>query len=202
MSDQVEAAQELATAGWAVIPCHATGSKAKAPRTVRGHLDATQDHEVIRNWWTNWPDAMIGGVVPYPLIVLDIDPRNGGSYKRLTDALGPLPQTLTAWSGRGDGGRHLYFERPRGELFAGNIPKGIDLKLNGYCILPPSIHPATGKSYEWEDHPVAALPRAARDKLSLPKSNRHHPSQAGIKGSLVAFLDDFPNQGINNALFL
>ena len=27
-------------------------------------------------------------------------------------ALGPLPETLTVWSGRNDGGRHLYFTPP------------------------------------------------------------------------------------------
>ena len=197
----MDVALELAAAGWKVFPCHASGDKAKSPRTTHGHLDATTDPEQIRKWWTLWPDSMIGAPVPDPWLVIDIDPRNGGSYEALIAALGPLPQTLTVWSGRGDGGRHLYFERPSGTLWSGNIPKGIDLKRDGYCILPPSIHPATGQPYTWEIHPAATLPMAARNKLRRPESNLRPVSRSGVKGSLVAFLDNFPDQGINNALF-
>lgn len=45
------------------------------------------------------------------------------------------------------------------------LPKGIDLKVNGYCIVPPSTHPATGLPYRWEHHPVAAPTPKLRELL-------------------------------------
>jgi Bifunctional DNA primase/polymerase, N-terminal len=69
---------------------------------------------------------------------------------------------LTAWSGRNDGGRHLYFLRPPGPLTSTRLPEGIDLKMRGYMIMPPSIHPATGQPYRWEHQPAAPLPPKLR----------------------------------------
>lgn len=52
---------------------------------------------------------MIGAPVPEALLVIDVDPRNGGKLAELQLLTGRLPTTLTVWSGRNDGGRHLYF---------------------------------------------------------------------------------------------
>ena len=101
------AALELAANGWPVFPCRWCGESAKAPLTINGHLDATTDRDVIKAWWLRWPDAMIGAVVPESLLVIDIDPRNGGDLEQLVNLVGDLPPTLTVWSGRNDGGQHL-----------------------------------------------------------------------------------------------
>lgn len=151
----INAALELAAAGWPVFPCKWTGPHAKAPITVNGHLDATTDPAKIKTWWGKWPYAMTGARVPDSCIVIDIDPRNGGNLAELESLTGPLPATLTAWSGRNDGGRRLYYMRPAGPTTCTSLPKGIDLKINGYCIVPPSLHPVTGQPYRWEHHPVA-----------------------------------------------
>jgi len=101
---------------------------------------------------------MIGGAVPASLMVIDIDPRNGGSLDVLEALVGALSPTLTVWSGREDAGRHLYYLRPGGAFTSTRLPEGIDLKVHGYCILPPSIHPATGDPYRWEVRDPAPLP--------------------------------------------
>ena len=169
------AAWALAAAAWEVFPCKWTGPYAKAPMTVNGHLNATMDPDQIKLWWTKWPDAMIGAVVPDTCIVIDVDPRNGGDLEKLVAIVGDLPPTLTVWSGRNDGGRHLYYRRPAGTLTSTRLPEGIDLKVNGYCIVPPSIHPATGLQYRWEDHPVASLPDRLRELLRpAPQPVRTH----------------------------
>lgn len=157
----VDHALDLAALGWRVFPCRWTGDAAKSPLTTHGHHDATVDPDQIRAWWSRWPLAMIGAPVPEPLLVLDVDPRNGGRV----EALGDLPDTLTAVSGRGDGGRHFYFLRPAGTFTSTKLPKGIDLKVNGYCIVPPSIHPSTGKPYVWHDVDPAPLPLHLRELL-------------------------------------
>lgn len=157
MSAMGTAALQLAARGWAVFPCREFGPNAKAPYTTNGHLDATVDREQVLAWWREWPDAMIGAPVPSTFLVIDIDPRNGGSVDALEARVGPLPDTLTAWSGRGDGGRHFYYLRPGGAFVSTGLPAGVDLKVNGYCILPPSIHPASGEPYRWDVQKPAAL---------------------------------------------
>ncbi len=195
------AALELARAGWCVFPCQPRGPKAKSPLTEHGHLDATSDADMNKAWWTTWPEAMIGAPVPLSLLVLDIDPRNGGSFEALEQAAGPIADTLTAWSGRGDGGRHLYFERPYGELTSTRLPKGIDLKSNGYTILPPSVHPASGEPYRWELREVAPLTPQLRELLRLLPVLRTHGRQTGVNGSglvrlVLALKDGERNRGL------
>jgi hypothetical protein len=168
------AALELAANGWAVFPCKWRGEDAKAPLTTNGHHDASRDPSQIKAWWRCWPKAMIGAPVPDSLLVIDIDPRNGGDLEKLVALVGDLPPTLTAWSGRNDGGCHLYYLRPHGSLTSTRLPEGIDLKANGYCIVPPSIHPATGLPYMWIDHPFASLPYRLRELLR-PHSHRSEP---------------------------
>jgi hypothetical protein len=173
----LDAALDLAASGWDVFPCHPTGPRAKAPFTSHGHLDATRDPRLIRAWWDRWPTAMIGAPVPAPLLVLDIDPRNGGSYEALTAKLGPLPATLTTWSGRGDGGRHLYFQTTWSKVSARNLPPGVDLKPGGrgYCIMPPSRHPEGG-TYYWEHQEPAPLPYEALMVLTEPSRPPRRPT--------------------------
>jgi hypothetical protein len=155
-----DAAHELANAGWSVFPCNPKRwDKEKSPLTEHGHKDATIDDLQIAKWWRKWPKAMIGAAVPDSLLVIDIDPRKGGSLDNLVELVGELPATLTVWSGRNDGGCHLYWRRPAGTFTSTRLkPVGIDLKINGYMIMPPSRHPATGQPYRWEHRAVASLP--------------------------------------------
>jgi hypothetical protein len=156
--DLPAAALELARAGWPVFPCHA-----KTPLTVHGHLDGTDDEQQVLAWWQRWPSANIGSRVPDSLVVVDIDPRNGGSQSLdlLETAHGPLPVTLRSMTG--GGGEHRFFLRPSGPIRNGahKLGPGLDIKApgKGYVILPPSVHPS-GKPYAWADPatPVAAMP--------------------------------------------
>lgn len=198
------AALELARAGWAVFPCRPTEPRAKSPLLPHGHLEATTDPDRIRAWWTRWPAAMLGAPVPKTLIVVDIDPRNGGSMEALEERVGPVPVTLTVWSGRGDGGRHLYFLRPPGTFTSTGLPSGVDLKANGYCILPPSIHPASGKPYRWEIHEPASLPAGLLALLRPPerKAPPAGASAAVTKGEpLVRHVLGLPDGNRNNGLY-
>jgi hypothetical protein len=196
------AALDLATQGWAVFPCKWRGENAKAPLTINGHHDASRNPDQIRAWWSRWPKAMIGTPVPGSLLVIDIDPRNGGSLAELEKLTGPLPATLTAWSGRNDGGRHLYFQRPAGPLTSTRLPEGIDLQVNKYCIVPPSIHPATGQPYRWEEHPTAALPYKLRELLRpAPRPIRTFTGDPSASAGLVRKVASAAEGTRNNVLF-
>jgi hypothetical protein len=172
MNRMMRAALELADAGWAVLPLDG-----KRPVTAHGHLDATTDPRVIEKMWADrgWN---IGSPVPDNLLVFDVDPRNGGSLEELEHRAGAtLPDTLEVISGRQDGGRHLYYLRPFTQPYRGNVPHGIDVKINGYMVMPPSVHPETGKPYEWVYREVAHLPREVA-ALMLPRTRvtRRTPS--------------------------
>lgn len=96
------------------------------------------------------------------IVVIDIDPRNGGadSLGAAQAEYGALPETLT--SNTGGGGQHLvyrYFDGAR----SGKPLDGIDFQADRRCIIvPPSMHPETGALYQWasdpESTPIAELP--------------------------------------------
>ncbi len=146
-------AVELAVAGWAVFPLHGKVPAIPKRHGGNGVLDATTNYVQIIEWWAGaYKDANIGVRVPPSLAVLDIDPRHGGdlTLAALVEQYGPLPETLTVASGRGDGGRHYYFRRPFAPLSVKGLA-GVDVKTNsGYVVAPPSVHPESGRPYRWE----------------------------------------------------
>jgi hypothetical protein len=87
----IKAALELAAAGWPVFPCKWAGPRAKSPITNHGHLEATTDPDKIKAWWGKWPHAMIGVRLPDSVIVIDIDPRNGGDLAELESSQDHCP---------------------------------------------------------------------------------------------------------------
>jgi hypothetical protein len=201
----IDAALNLAALGWQVFPCiWWSGESAKAPLVKNGFHDATSDPRLIKRWWTKWPAAMIGAAVPAWLVVLDIDPRHGGSLDALEQLAGPMP-TLAAWSGRGDGGRHLYFQRPLGPLTSTRLPAGVDLKVGGkgYCIVPPSIHPDTGEAYRWESRRAPAiLPDRLQGLLTPAPKPIYRPSNRNTSAvGLLRKVAETPEGNRNDALF-
>lgn len=172
---------EYGVNNWAVFPLR---GKIPAIAGGRGVLDATTDIDQITQWWGGrYTGCNIGARVPASMIVIDIDPRHGGdrSIAELEQQHGKLPETLTTISGRGDGGRHLFFRRPSGKLSSKRLGSGIDLKTSaGYVVMPPSIHPDTGKPYTRIDRAVVAPPAwlvnllRPEQSAPVPRSPRRH----------------------------
>jgi hypothetical protein len=126
-----------------------------------GFKDATVDQEKARNWFTNYPDAGLA-IATGNVIVIDIDPRNGGdvSLRELEQQHGALPRTWRCATG--GGGWHVFFSPPAGIEFKAELAPGIDIKGNGgYVLAAPSLH-FSGKRYEWDvapgDVPLAPMP--------------------------------------------
>jgi hypothetical protein len=130
-----QAALELARGGWPVFPVDA---KKKTPRTKHGHLDASTDPARIKVWahQFDW-----GGAIATPtgggLLVIDIDPRNGGRVPSWA------PETLTVTTQ--SGGLHLHYQVDEDiKTKPGLFGVGVDSKsAGGYVLLPPS------PGYEW-----------------------------------------------------
>lgn len=195
-------ALDLAEAGWAVLPL-----RGKIPLTAHGVKDASTDPDQIRRWWQG-AELNIGARVPSHLVVLDFDPQNGGTVALLEEAImQPLPTTLTVHSGRGTGGQHRYFRRPPGSLTSTRLPSGIDVKTDrGYCVMPPSLHPSTGRPYTWQEAEPARLPSAliALLRPATPvRASRSRAAEASPQRllQLAQFVTTRAEGGRNAALF-
>lgn len=168
-----EHAVAYAAIGWAVIPLHwidnghcSCGrqdcpSPGKHPYSMlarNGSHSATKDAGVLAGWWAAHPQMNVGIATGAAsgIVVIDIDPRNGGdiTWQALCDKHGGEPETVQAMTG--GGGRHLVFRHDpeRGIRSPG---KGVDVKGDGgLIVVEPSIH-MSGKRYVWdaEADPVA-----------------------------------------------
>jgi len=118
------AARAYVELGWAVVPVHmmrggscscgrdTCAAPGKHPhvrwqrfQTLRPTVDQ------VAAWWRRWPDANVG-VLTGPvslLVVLDIDPRNGGnaSLRAIEERWGAHAPTVESHTG--GGGRHVWF---------------------------------------------------------------------------------------------
>lgn len=168
-----EHAINYASDGFEIFPCDKHSKRPMAAVTSGpSQYSATTNIDQIAEWWTRWPDALIGHRFDEHTISLDIDPRHNGNatwhlFRETHDI--PKPTTRSHLSGREDNGGHLWFQRPPGKLTIARLDKwaeehgtghatkggkwvgGIDLlhRNHRYTILPPSPHPETGKPYRW-----------------------------------------------------
>jgi len=158
--------KEYAARGWHVLPLNASiengcscgkekcSSTGKHPLISNGVKGATTDINTIKKWWVDWYYANIGIATGKEsgIVVLDIDPKNGGfeSFKGLIKQHGELPKTVKVITG--SGGYHFYFKYPAIEVKnRTNIIAGIDFRGDGgYVVAPPSNH-ASGNLYKWDD---------------------------------------------------
>jgi hypothetical protein len=128
----LEAALDYAARGWPVLPIRA---RSKAPATEHGVLDASTDPDVIRGWWTRWPEANVGIATGWPgPTVVDIDDMEAaGDVVARLRATG-APEVATPR------GRHFYFAGTRGGTV--NLGYGEIRGRGSYVLAPPSIHPS------------------------------------------------------------
>lgn len=166
LSELGNAALEYGRRGWRVFPCVPL---AKAPLTEHGFKDASNDAATISAWWTRFPQANIGLALDETIIVIDVDPRNGGIAPEI------VLQNPTLTCNTGGGGQHYYYRKDnstQGVLskpnLRGHLTAGVDIKtLGGYVLLPPSC---TAQHYEWaqSDASVSPLPEELEKLIVKP----------------------------------
>lgn len=186
LSPNLTAALDALHFGWSVFPVHyvrpdgacSCGNRdpdhkiAKHPRTKHGVHDASNDPQVVMDWWQKrgWANSNLGlacgeGAGVWVLDE-DVDPpvdKEGNAtglsgvealreYERIH---GALPETMC--SRTGGGGRHFFFRYPKGRNIRNHVallgPDGrlcsLDVRANGgYVLLPPSSH-ESGTPYRW-----------------------------------------------------
>jgi putative DNA primase/helicase len=178
--DLLAAALDYAAKGWPVFPCHPV---TKAP-LVAGDKDAdgkpipktggvkkaSTDARQIRDWWTRWPNALIGCATGVAFNVIDFDPRTDDATGEVftLDRLKAeveaqigvaLPKTLHSITQ--SGGVHLFFALPDDGGAPinnrGNLPLHVDVRgLGGYVIVPPSVM-ESGRLYKWRGSPTTPI---------------------------------------------
>lgn len=139
-------AMSWANKGIPVLPCKPD----KGPYVEGGKLGATLDQDQIREWWTEWPDAMIGGRMD-GLVVLDCDAYKPGHDEDMAELV--TPQTLEFSTPGRDGrrGRHLVYGDPDGTYRSSKVGRNrtIDVRAGtsmDYIVLPPSLN-GSGSAY-------------------------------------------------------
>src|ERR1017187_3449216 len=145
-------ALKYADAGLKIFPLH---PRSKKPLTANGFKDATTDRTKITRWWTKSPSANIGlSCRANDLVGIDVDNRNGGkaTLADLQTKLGAVPITATSKTGSREGGRHYIHKLLHECSLIGKMGLGVDVKWDGYLVVPPSVHP-DGGVYEWQHSP-------------------------------------------------
>lgn len=180
MSELADAAIKLADAGVRVFPC----GPDKAPRTPNGYYDATTNLEIVKAW--DWAKGMIGAPVPPGTVIIDVDPRNGGSdtMKLLRENGKQLPKTKTARTK--SGGFHYYLSVPEDIVLRGRLGPGVDVKRagKGYVIVPPS------PGYAWISDGQADAPEWLLDELRVEEHDG--PEFATSEPKFFPFEDGTP----------
>ena len=140
----------FARMGFYIFPIISGG---KIPfKGTRGHKDATIDEKIILGWHENNPScnwAIACGKIS-GVIVVDIDPRNGGE-ESIADVVERYGKSVVAPTVKtGGGGYHYYYKYDDYVgLNNGPILDGIDIKTDGgYVLIPPS---RTKDDYTWAE---------------------------------------------------
>ena len=178
MSMLSEAAMTYAVNGWRVLPLHSPqgvgcscgtndcGKPGKHPRINDWQNAASSDLQTVTEWWSRWPGCKYRDSPEDGLVVLDVDPKNGGleSLAALESEHNSLDPRARQRSG--SGGWHYLFGPVEGVKLARGFRPGLDLLTGAgsFIVVAPSLH-ASGGRYEWMDepHPLSS----ARDTIAL-----------------------------------
>jgi len=175
----LKAALEYHNQGWCTIPIRA-GTKRPAIRSWEQYQLVRPDVEQLKKWFSCNDNqiAVICGKVSGGLTCRDFDDMD--SYEQWANKYPELAKMLpTVQTSRG---RHIYFISDLGKIK--KLGDG-ELRGNGYCLLPPSIHPS-GSIYQWLIQPNGELPELSLTDFTEEAEEReeqHPPFIASISSA-------------------
>lgn len=191
MTDILRQAKRLAKAGFSIIWLH---ERSKMPIQRRWTEKSTATVEDLERTYEDGYNVGVrlgkpSRISGYYLVAIDVDVRDdeyrAEAYRQVEKLLGiALEDFPTVISGSGGASRHLYAlsETPHSsrklwhsaEKMVGEDGKKhwcAEIELFGtgkQLVLPPSIHPDTGKAYKWADpFDVEELPILDEDRLAV-----------------------------------
>jgi hypothetical protein len=209
--NMLDAALYWASQGWAVFPCFTPviteggvscdcrrpdckpKGYGKHPRTRNGFQDATRDEAQIRQWWTMFPQANIGGFpASAGLVAFDLDtPETLKAAQEIGLFSEPTMEVRTG------NGTHRYYAHAE-PVPSGATVHGIIMRAaHGYVLLPPSLH-ASGRRYELVDAETPPLPLPPAALAAL----HHQGTSAGTRDRVKLALASggIPEGGRHDAL--
>jgi putative DNA primase/helicase len=165
MTDRERTIETVRRRGWSLVKL---GIKTKVP--IGKHWETTTDADQVARWLDTGHNLGLVCHQDTGIAVLDADVML--PWADMIEALG---QPAAAWTLTGRGKLH-YFIRWAPDLPAklewlgvkiGEIQRGPGLQQ---IVIPPSVHPDTGKSYEWlvdpRTQPLEPLPGLWRAYLT------------------------------------
>src|SRR5690625_331296 len=193
--------------GYRVFPLHPINPDGTCGCNEEG-CKAAGKHPALNNWqhtpvWDDeqldnfddlgWMESGYGIIVSDGLLVIDIDPRNGGEEgyaKLVADVPEIAGANVIVETGRKDGGKHIYFKAPAGVSLVQSLPqyKGVDVKSSGYVVGPGSLH-ASGHTYDMvvgtSPAEISPAPGALIELLRRPDAHR-----TSLSGEQIDVTDD------------
>lgn len=183
----MNAALFAAKQGWKVVPAKVwknSDGKKSVDFYVKWGTGSTDDFDVVRDWWVQWPDAVVGILTKAnDLLVIDLDCHGGGQdgeaeWLRIVGEHGggEIPQTFTVRTPTG--GLHLYFTNTDQRLknSASKLADGVDVRGAGGMAGGIIFYGARfdGEYVVEDDSPAAPLPEWLHDLLlvTVPTKGR------------------------------
>ena len=197
----LESAMSYAERGLCVFPCAwiedgacscrdpECESPGKHPLTPHGLLDATNDVDQVRDFWTKFPKANVAIRTGAESNIAVIDVDDVDVAKPELDKLIPGYDFKSVPSQKTGNGWHFVFTHPGVPVKNGTkfLP-GMDSRGDGgYIIAAPSTH-ISGKQYEWKkplNGTVLPLPAALLIAINRTSSNGHGEPKPTLDTSIV-----------------
>lgn len=145
MPDILEYALDYLQRGWPVVP--AIGKQPVVAWTA--YQCALPSSEQVSEWFGSRENrnlAVITGSLA-GLVVVDCDSKQDSQWWQTTFPTTPLAVTT------GGGGAHFYYRHPLDTIRNRSrlLGRRVDLRADGGLVIaPPSIHPETGRAYQWK----------------------------------------------------
>lgn len=165
-NDIVDRALEYVNLGWSILPVRPDDKRPYMTNWLQ-YQKTRADRNLVTSWFSSLSNAGVGLVTGRisGVVVLDVE---HDCPIPIEDILRKYPTGMISKSG--GGGRHLFYNYPRGVGRISNrvrIFEGADLRADGgFIVLPPTRHP-NGRQYEWvKKGPLGAFPLALLDLRS------------------------------------
>jgi AAA domain/Bifunctional DNA primase/polymerase, N-terminal len=162
------AARRYQAAGWSPLPLPPRKKK-PPPAGWTGRAAQKASAADVEAWCEDHPDGNIGLWLPPGTIGIDADPYKGpaeaAAWQDLIQRYGPLPKAAPWCSSRADGVSGVrVFSVPQDyeAVTVMGVAGEVIQHHHRYVVVPPSIHPDTGKPYRWVNAPNGRIPDARK----------------------------------------
>lgn len=169
MSATSDYAIDYVNYGWSILPVKPEEKRPYMTNWLQ-YTKTKASKQTVENWFRSLSGAGVGVVTGKisNIVVLDVE----------NDCPTPINEILKKYptqtiSRSGSGGYHLFYQYPTTVSHVSNrvrIFEGADLRADGgFIVLPPTLHPTSGRRYEWVQRgPLGAFPMGLLDLRAQP----------------------------------